>query len=422
VVAKLKLSVAYLLGLFFVYSVNFSFLPTYSGRFVLFFLLCFHLVIIQLNKPNSLPTNYVYLLLGFSFFTLWCLAITIVSNTNNYSLLIASTLFFLEGILGTLLLVGYLNFHQVQGARLFCLFVDVITLQALFIVIYFVSPSFKELAAFLVPAEESNVKGLASLIRSRGLTHSASATLSLVQAAGGFVLLYLVALKQIKRPLWMVGLALLHIVISVILTGRTGILLLALGFIGGPLVAVLSGRLTKNLLKILVAAPILLFFGFLALNFLYTNLLGGFQTSWGQDGFDYMLTWATREFTGGSEGRRFAILEVLQRMWVFPVSDISLFFGDPSSWGNIPSDVGIVRLLNATGLIGTLFFYVPFLLLFLFLIRGANSPTDKVFLGLLVFFLLLAEFKEPFLLKLYVIKTVIIIFCATQQEKLLKRN
>ncbi|WP_156502500.1 MULTISPECIES: hypothetical protein [unclassified Oleiphilus] len=350
------------------------------------------------------------------------MAITNVSNANNFSIMIASALFLIEGVVGTLLLVGYLNYHQVQGSRLLCLLVDVIALQALFVVIYFVSPSFKELAAFLVPAEESNVKGLSALIRSRGLTHSASATLSLVQASGGFILLYLIALKQIKRPLWIVSLALLLIVISVILTGRTGIILLALGFIGGPLVAVLSGRLTKNMLRILVAAPILLFSGLLALNFLYTNLLGGFQTSWGQDGFDYMLTWATREFTGGGGGSRFAILEALQRMWIFPVSDMGLFFGDPSSWGNIPSDVGIVRLLNATGMIGTLFFYVPFLLLFLFLVRGAGSYTDKVFLGLLVFFLILAEFKEPFLLKLYVIKIVIIIFCATQQEKILKRN
>jgi len=94
-------------------------------------------------------------------------------------------------------------------------------------------------------------------------------------------------------------------------------------------------------------------------------------------------------------------------------------FGDPATWDlhRVPSDIGPIRLLFGSGVLGTVLFYMSFIVLFFSLVQSIDGYREKLFLGLLCVFLLVTEFKEPFLMKVNVNSYLFILFFYLQLSK-----
>ena len=410
----LKLSILLFSLFFYLYGVQFEFLPTYTSRFVLFAAWTYLALIFFTKRHIQLPFEFFIIAVVYSTTIAWVILISALYNFSDISVLFSIALLFFSAFLGGLFFALILKKMEFKFYQVIQVVQLVIVFQAFFIVLYFISWDFREFTFAYIP-ETGRIDHRENLFRSRGLTGGASATLSLKQSLGLLFTIYLISgvrwrSKQFVYLLLSFGL----IFWSVILTGRTGLLMIPIVFLYVLVLLLLRQKLSKNLIFFVLGLPVISFLSFAFLRLGYEYILGGFTTPWSEDGFDLLIRWVSSEFIN-SEGliRSRTAQALMSSHWFLPEDGLVLFFGDPTTWlvNRIPSDIGIVRLWHSVGLIGMLLIYCLFALVFLISILKARGIEARVFLFMLAFFLFATEMKEPFLTNVSVNSFFIMIFC-----------
>jgi hypothetical protein len=383
---------------FYLYGVQFTFMPLSTARIIILMAYAYFAFIILAKPSFHVQRSGILLLLVYVIFLYWVAFMTVLRGAKDLNILISTSLLILHSFIGGCFFVSILNKMDIDF-RKFILFLQVvIVVQAVFIIIYFVSWEFREFTFAYIP-EGGNIDHRTVLFRSRGLTHSASAALSVLQSFGLLFTAFL--MTSVKyRSIQFVYLCLSFgiLILSVLLTGRTGLLMLPVIVVYFGFILITKKRIPKNITYFVLAVPVLTFLSYILFRYVYQNFFGGITTSGGEDVVDRVIRWYMVEFY--EEGKlQSRTVSALKEHWFFPESSSELLFGDPATWSfnRIRSDVGVVRMWHGVGLIGIIIYYSLMLLLFIHMAILSLSFPERFMIILLGVFIFIIELKEPFM-------------------------
>lgn len=418
---RLKFAGIFILFFFFIYSINFTFLPAYTSQLISLGVIFAGLIFLieKGDKGFTIDRGIQTLFLIWFIYFLWVLTRSVYSNMQDPGLLVNTLLLFIQVFIGSLFFAlwfykkGY-SFHDLIR------FIQLImVIQGVFIIIYFFSMDFKLFTVAIIP-EGGNLPPLHPY-RSRGLTHQASATLAGFQGTGILFTAYLI----VKSKNWKVYVfdiaAMVVLTASVLFTGRTGFIIFpfVIGFVG--VYILYKSAITKKVLATVTLFPVLVVGGFYLMEALYVKYFGG-----GSDGAFTMLTqWVFGEFgdliqRGGSRTTDALINEHL----FFPDSWQVFLIGDPTTFYlyRIPSDIGFVRWIFGIGLIGLILMYTMVAYICREVFKKAPGLPEKILIAVFTFWIFVLEFKEPFLSNFRFATLYLVFYCFLCIAPLQKMN
>lgn len=383
-----------LLIFFFIYSISFTFLPTATTKIIVVLMIIYALFHLRMYLRH----------ISFLQFTIPILSLlipyTIITFLNGIKddTFIRLLLFItLQSCLGSYLITIYL---QREHTYIFKLIAYATLLQSLFIILSFIVVPFREfLASVLPPLDDVHLNDL-YYFRINGLSDpsGAGATLSVVQAFGVLIFMYLSRITQRKQMMYFIFSIIIIVANTVV--GRTG-MYFGIIFISIYGILYVFSSSIANLIKIGIAMlfiPILLYF------FIPEDIKNIFE--------ELVIPWMLDKDHSGQSGKT---IDVLKEMWLLP-QGIFFWIGE-GGWfkegqheNYIPSDVGYVRLLFAIGLLGVVIFYSTYLKLFYTLKILYPNKNDLLFLFLIFTFCVILETKEPFFLKDSVTRVLFLIY------------
>jgi len=190
--------------------------------------------------------------------------------------------------------------------------------------------------------------------------------------------------------------------VSAVLTGRTGLVMLPFAMLYFLLVSGGDRERFRKGLSSLLLIPIALILGYFGLKYGAAYFPGNDQYAQGADRFNSLLSWIRMDIMEIDGRMQSYTLHVLMKQWFFPSDSLVFLFGDPATWEaqRIRSDIGPIRLLFGGGIVGMSMIYAMYGAIFVSLIKGLADHRQRVMVGVLFSFLLLVEFKEPFLMKI----------------------
>lgn len=385
---------------FFLYSINFTFLPTYTSRLIALVALLYGGFQFAQHRRMKLAVDrgmtglmVVWFLLFF-----WVTWRTMATDFQDPSWLVNTVFLLIQVAVGSLFFAWWF-FKEGYSFRFLVRMIQIcIVVQAGFIIFYFFSWEFKELTIRFIP-EGGNVPALHPY-RSRGLTHQASASLSAFQATGLLLTAYLILKAKSWKEMIPDLISACLLVGSIFLTGRSGFLMLPFVVTYVVLHVMVTRRIGKRFTTWLVALPIVLVTAFLTMELVYTQL-GGWAAPWGGgDAFRSMTRWTFDEYGDlVTEGRSRTTDILIQEHWFFPDEAELLFLGDPRTYDvqRVDSDIGVVRRIFGIGVIGSALTWLLVMGLLGRSINMALAPSEKIMILLFGGWIFLMEFKEPFI-------------------------
>jgi len=389
--------------------VNFTFLPISTARIILLIGLVYLIILWYVKFPTSINIDkgVLIVILLYVLYFVWIFFISVYQELKDVAILSNALLLLIHPFIGGLFFS--LVFHKMDYTLRDVILVIqiVIFIQAIFIVIYFVSWDFREFTFNFIP-ETGNIDHKETLFRSRGLTHSSGAGLSVVQAMGLLFTSYLIATiryksKQFLYLIFSFGL----LVISIGITGRTGLLMLPLVFSYIIVLMIRKSKMPKNLIYFTIIIPLVIIASYLLFKHGYMTLVDEGDTAV----FDRLVRWYTKEFYGESQVQSRTV-KILLDHWFLPEDSSTLLFGDPTTWNvnRIRSDIGLVRRLHGAGFIGIVLIYTLYLFVFLYIIIKSKKLTAKLLFALLGLFLFIIEVKEPMFTRLPIASVYMLFF------------
>jgi hypothetical protein len=420
---------SFVLVFFFIYAIALKFLPAelYTARIIsLFAMILFLLRLIHVRGKVSVHPDIIFVLSAYFAYCIWVAGRTIIAGADDISLLINSSLFFLQVAPGALLVTVWIKKDCIKFRDLILLLHATIVVQGFLIVLTFVSWEFRLLTLDLLHEAGSNVDAFHPY-RVRGLTHNTGAKLSAFQATAFFFTAYLLKFHHKGPVFWYLILSVPILMGSVLLTGRVG-------FVGFGIAVAFAiwwirlGQSSRGLLKGFLLVPVVGLAGYLLLESLYL-MTGGREMAWGEDAFQSMIRWVVSEFVLYIDARSFdesTVASLLREHLIWPQDNLTFFIGDPSTWSvrRIDSDIGVVRMIFGTGLVGAALLYSGASLLFLVARKYLDSKLDRsLLLGLFVW-MCVFELKEPSFMDLRYasLLAIILVFVVWTKEDQLERN
>lgn len=422
---------------FFIYSVKFTFLPTYISRIILFISFIYFILNLFTGNVKPNPRGYKKILLWIGLYLGWIAIINIISDNIDTGFIFHNIVFVGQATIGSLCLGFWLSKNKYSPSDIALSIQIAIVLQAIFIILGFISPSFREWTLTYIPVMYSNIDPTVTLYRSRGLTHSSGAGLAFIQAIGLLISCYLFieskfTNKNNRYMNWYFPLSCSLISASILLTGRTGALVVPICLFYLLVSDVLTGLNVKRILSYMLLL-FLLILAFYILRLGYNYILGGWTTAWGEDGFDQLIRWWTSEFYQDNEIGSTTATTLLDVHWHLPHDWMTLLIGEVSTWdlyrGQIfaASDIGVIRRIYATGIVGTFIFYSLILNLFKYAYTSASNDNTKKMFIFLFLWLFIGELKEPFITSadiasVYMLLSLSSLFYTSQKSSSLKKN
>lgn len=405
---------------FFLYGVNFTFLPLFTsqlialGVFIGFIFYSIERSDFSLKMDKSLRVVFSLWLILF----LWVFVLTVATMFKDLSLLTATSLLFIQVFIGSLFFGLWFYKEQYSFRDLMRVVQIMMLIQGVFIIIYFFSMDFKMLTVKFIP-ESGNLPALHPF-RSRGLTNGTGASLAAFQGTGMLITTYLILkAKSWKMTLFDV-MALGLLAGSVMLTGRTGVVILPFILAFLSVYVIYHSRISRKLLVSLVLFPLILLSGFLVIETVYITYFGG-----GADTFSALSRWAVGDLKNLiTRGESRTIDVLVNEHLFFPKEPLLFLLGDPTTYAlnRIPSDIGFVRRIFGTGLIGITLIYTLIGSILYLSIKKAPGTTEKLLLAVFTVWVFLLEFKEPLLTDYRFSALYMIIFCYLYIAPLQKLN
>jgi len=393
---RLQFAGIFFLFFFFVYSINFTFLPAYTSQLIALAVIVGGLIFLIERDDDGITIEKGTQILFFIWFVyfLWVLSRSVFSEFRDIGLLANTLLLLVQVFVGSLFFAlwfykkGYSFKNLVRFIQL------IMVLQGVFIIVYFFSMDFKLFTIAIIP-EGGNLPALHPY-RSRGLTHQASATLAGFQATGILFTAYLIVKSKSWKLFIFDVVALGILTASVLFTGRTGFIIFpfVIGFVG--VYILYRSAVSRKVLASITLFPVLVVGGFYLMEALYAKYFGG---GTGQ-AFTMLTQWAFGElgdlFTEGGSRTTDALI---QEHLFFPDSWKIFLMGDPTTYSlyRIPSDIGFVRWIFGIGLIGLILMYTMVAYICREIFKKAPGVPEKILVVVFTIWIFVLEFKEPFL-------------------------
>jgi len=231
-------------------------------------------------------------------------------------------------------------------------------------------------------------------LRIPGLTYGLAQT-SVLQMFG-LVLAPVVFTSVVGRK-WLLSLfwvSIVLLIISMFLTGRSGLLLasilLPIQFLVRKLLQDSSGVVKSKKWVLATASILILFFSF-AVFFLKDNPV--------VEKAQYNIQVASEVLEALQTGGKTSTIDTIRTMYFVPDNPFILLFGSGGlgrgELGNVASDVGFIRLIHAVGLVGMTLMLLPIVFAFSALLRGNAQNLDlRLAIGVMLTASLLLNFKE----------------------------
>lgn len=379
---------------FFIYNISPQYLPFSIAKLVLL-----SLILIMIPFKYKLIIKY-FSCLGSAIFPfvligLFYLLITVASGNREYSFIYLITLIIFESCIGSFLIS--LLFLQNRNVVFYAIAYATL-IQAICILSSFSFESVKVFFDSILPEFE---KPHNFYFRTRGLSDSASAALSVIQAFGCLSFMHLSSAFPSKKLKYI--LFAFIVVISNFLVGRTGMIFgffFIFLYLSYPFTVKKLFSLIKYLFLLLAVCV-----------FVYNCLPSDTQLFF----MDYIYPWLLDKDASSSDSDMGRTLELLEDMWLFP-SGIYFFIGE-GGWKStvsdvanyVDSDIGYVRMLFAIGFVGMVFFYSVILNGLRYIYKKYGNEYYLLIICLLVFFVFI-ESKEPFLMQISVLKVLFLLF------------
>ena len=332
-----------------------------------------------------------------------------INNFEDMTLLKKWIIFFLKGFVGIYLLLLILKAYKYTFMEMICFLQVIIFIHAIFMLIYFFNADFKEWTLHFIPQSGGNIDHVTSY-RSRGIVGSSGATLSLFQSFGLLFTIYLVSEKKLNRYLLNYFLISFIIILgSIVVSGRTGLLILPMILLYTFLLYFKDLESSKKSIKFLVLVLVLvssiLIFSIYLLNIQLIEL----------NSISFLKDWLGNEIKINNGEVQVLTLTILSNHWLFPNELFSWFFGKTATWEihRIKTDIGYLRVLNALGIFGFILFYGFIIWIFNKTIKSLNDYRNKILILVLAIFLLITEYKEPFLFKVELNMMILILYFST---------
>lgn len=391
-------------GFFYLYSVSWRVLPEFLSTARILALIAIGIFAIRAlytRAATSIPREILTAMGLFALYTCWVGWRTMVRGADDTNIVTNASLLLLQ-VLPVATLMGYLHASRDLSLRdLIVMLQAMIVLQALFIVLTFVSWGFR---VFTLEALHEGAKQVEEFhpFRVRGLTHSTGAKLSAFQAVGILFSAYLLlGTRSMVAVLYYTG-SIALLLASILLTGRTGFLMLPIVIVFITVYVLMRRRIPRSVIGASILMPLSVLIGFFVLRQVYFS---GADAAISTEVFDRLIRWVLKEFlqytsSGTMESSTIGML--LEKHWFLPDSDVTVMFGNPATWQleRVHSDVGPVRLIFGTGLVGAVLLYSSYVVMWVSTLRNIVGFAERLMLTTLFSWLVIIELKEPMLLDL----------------------
>lgn len=401
-------------------TLTISYIPTHLSRIASIISLFILLTYFASNrkKIHFIRSN-VYILFLYLFIISYVLFLNIITPITDFVVLTRLTSILTDGV-PTALLISFCLLKKNEGNdnatdASFTDFTHYFYLSSILIsftvLISVLSPDFRQLISSIFPAQ-GNITDPDHpdyAFRVRGILPATGATASVYFALGFLFGFYYLAKESKKNSYYSLLLCLGMILVfaSVILNGRTGILIIAISALIYTTymlfkIAANININNKNREKIKCKALTVILI-------IISAIAYGLMLFHDSPALVRLLSdFITIVSSGGRDGTTGALLNMI----VIPSDTKTLFIGDLTTYSasRINSDIGYVRFVNAIGIIGCMLFYGFWLLAGISTQKSKIPRSTKLFITLIFALMFIIEMKEPFLSYLYVSSTLITIF------------
>ena len=399
-----------ILGLFFfLFSVKFTFIPVHSYLIVLLLGILYVTVDYIKNKKTLFVLtveirNFIYI---FLLLLLWILISYGFNGFEDSYMIKKITALFIKSILCSIIFVYIFLKFKITFKDLLLYLQIIIFVQALFIILYFISADFKQWTLDFIPTS-GNLDPRVDF-RSRGLMNGASASGALIISFGLLFTAYLVTVSEYRNRLFLyLSISFILILFSIFLVGRTGFLIVPFVGIYFLLLYIYKKEFRRNI-KIFIGY----IFTYLIIGLISLFILNYFKIlSIDLTKFNTVLAWVINEVNFTDGNIEIKTLKILSTHWIVPNDMKTFLFGNPSSFNEerILSDIGFIRIFFGFGLFGAFIFYGLYIYTFSKMIQKLNKMEEKLIIIIFAILLCITEIKEPFLFKVSINSFILLLF------------
>jgi hypothetical protein len=375
---RIKAFFAFIILFFYILQPQFNFFPLSQILVILiflFFLLKYKKILFEVLYSYKIVFSILI------FLALWSGLLSTFYNLEfTFSFLMFKVIFYF------LFSIFYLKFISYDIRLAIKLILIVIVANSFIVILEFIFPNINS-AIESVLKVVGNIDFATEGIRLRGFSSGGGAALSVLNAIGFILIVYLKKIKNINSMNSIIYIFL--ILVSLLFIGRTGFLLITISIIYYILFN------TKEQIKIITYTSVITYISLVGIIYLFPER------------FEYFLNtvyqWAFEFFLSSAEGKLTKSNADLLTMYHIPESVLHFLIGYGYYDGQFlllqRSDAGYIKTITSIGFLGALLFYG----MILFLMLKSLKVKELTYLLLIPLFviILVAEIKEPFVYQQY---------------------
>lgn len=390
-----------LIVLAFIYSLQFVFFPLNTSRIVILYVIVTGIllrkdkVFFSYHKPTFRALSPMFIFLAYLSVS------TLVGSARNISILANYLLIVFQIGLGAYLMAMFFFKDNFSFHRLLFIFLLIFSIQGFFILLSFLIPPYREFMYEILPLVGNIKEGTEiAMIRVRGLTQGIGASYSAQMSFGFFIAAYFFAVLNLsKRDRLIIFAGLFFILIGILFAGRTGLVMIPYAVAFYCLLLFTNGKFTLKTILLILSLPVAGVIAYFFIKWVYLLVTGGgIILPGGEDLLSEWEDWAFGNFIDFFSGKtsNLKTLEILKTHLFIPKDDLTLLLGDIDTWGNVRSDIGYVRLLFASGVIGAVLNYLSIICIYVQMMLLSADKNMKLFFIFYLIWLFIIEYKEPF--------------------------
>lgn len=340
---------------------------------------------------NRIDKNILILLIVSLLYLIYALFIITVSQSLEIDILLRVARWMIT-LLGGYAIILFYKKNRVTKEEIVWWILLALTIHSLLMIVMFLIEPIRSLvysitgAYNIVNLNYPFVHGL----RITGLTYGLSQT-SVVQSWGVIISIFmLLNLKSYKFNKWIIISSIPVNLVAIMISGRSGLVILILS-ITILMIAYFFSNF-KNYEKIISQSFKIFVVSFVGLMIFLIVLMVNVE----KDYFGYTISHVSEVTELLTTGSSYTI-EVLKGMYFIPEDDRMTLFGSgllDRSELNITTDVGYVRMLFHSGVLGSFLYYSTFLLALVFIFTSKFTPTLKTLIFVIFFSTLILHGKE----------------------------
>lgn len=395
-IKKYKKIIYIFLLFIFLYNVPFTYSPISGSKLVILILI---IMMMSRHKYLYLENQWRYPVIGMLILILYSMINVFVQQTGDYNLVYAEILFILDHFLGGVLFFNLLRYDlNCDKDDMLELMVTVAFVQAIIIILSLIFPFINQIIDGIAHLpERQRIYQDYNHARGFGLASSIVYDLAIIQAFIMMIIVYLLnkPMSDSRRMKYYIKYIILFI--SVLLTGRTGLIGVIFSVMMFIFARLTSPKLTTKQILLYILSIIIVIGGitfFLAssnasITAMREYVLEGFVSSSRRSGF--------RTGTGEQIFTQYLNMfnDLEPKTWIY---GDARFISEDGRHYYKNNDLGIFRDINYFGIVGCILLIFVYLLMYRKIMNVSKDKLYKLFVFLSAILFLCAHFKGEFLL------------------------